>query len=456
MSDSTSTMFYLPQVALPGNLLVREFYLDVREGPDQGKSFGPLVPPIRVGSSRGNDVTLSDPTVSRLHCSIERGNDGPVIIDNASRNGTFLGSYRVREAFLSEGTLIRLGQTTLAVRISGDARPVEISARKSFGQLLGESHAMRVLFATLQRLANADVPVLVEGETGTGKELVARALHSESIRKDKPFVVVDCGAVAPTLVESELFGHMKGAFTGAESQRAGAFELADGGTIFLDEIGELPLTLQPKLLRVLETGMVKPLGAGREQPVSVRVVAATHRNLRQMVNENTFREDLYFRLAVLPVRIPPLRERLEDIGVLARHFLARALMSAATTVGPEGPELTPETLAILRAQPWPGNVRELRNVIERAVIIGEEAEVARGDLAQVLRQQGSVYEGHAAESAHLDLEEAKRRFEREYLLKLLARHKNDITTAAQEANIHPKSLQRLIRRHNLRDLGGGD
>jgi two-component system response regulator GlrR len=247
-------------------------------------------------------------------------------------------------------------------------------------------------------------------------------------------------------VESELFGHVKGAFTGADTTRAGAFETAEGGTVFLDEIGELPLALQPKLLRVLESGTVKPLGAPKEKQVSVRVVAATHRDLRKMVNGGTFREDLYFRLAVCPVRVPPLRERLEDLPILARHFLARALAGAREG----GPAVEPsaETLAVLRAQPWSGNVRELRNAVERAVILGDPEEVGRGELARALRELG----GHErrSEPAHVPLEEAKRRFEREYLVKLLARYEGDITAAAGEADLHPKSLERLIRRHELR------
>jgi transcriptional regulator with GAF, ATPase, and Fis domain len=454
MSDQSPTQFFLPQVGIPPALSVKEFFLDVTEGPDQGKSFGPLAPPVRIGSARGNDVIIADPTVSRFHCSIERGPEGPIIVDSGSKNGTFLGAHRIRDAYLSESALVRMGKTALSVRLAANTRVVEISARKSFGGLVGESHAMRALFATLGRLALADVPVLIEGETGSGKELVARALHSESARKDQPFVVVDCGAVAPSLVESELFGHVRGAFTGADASRTGAFELANGGTLFLDEIGELPLPLQPKLLRVIETGMIKPLGAAREIAVSVRFLAATHRNLRQMVNDGTFREDLYFRLAVLPVRVPPLRERLEDIALLARHFLTRAL--SATLSGPSAPpggtpplaDLTAESLNILRAQPWPGNVRELKNVIERAVIIGDEAAVSRGELAETLRAQGASE--RRGDSEPVALEEAKRRFEREYLIKLLARHQDDLKRAAEEASIHPKSLQRLIRRHNLR------
>jgi DNA-binding NtrC family response regulator len=445
-----ATQLFQPIAAVP---LVREIALEVTEGPGSGKSFGPIAPPLRIGSALGNDVVLEDPTVSRFHCAIDRSADGLFIQDSGSKNGTFVGGVRIREAYLKDGVQVRLGQSTLVVKISAQARPVEMSAAGSFGALIGDSRPMRTLFAVLARLAKADAPVLIEGETGSGKELVARALHSEGPRAQKPFVVVDCGAVAPTLIESELFGHAKGAFTGAEVQRKGAFELADGGTIFLDEIGELPLPLQPKLLRALETGTIKALGSGVEKSVSVRVVAATHRDLRQMVNEGRFREDLYFRLAVCPVHVPPLRDRPEDIPILARHYFDRA-KRAASDEGAPVPPLSQETITFLRTQSWPGNVRELRNAIERAVILGDPSEVAVGELVGSLREQ-SLSERRADRSP-VQLEEAKRRFEREYLIKLLSRYPNDNVKAAEEAGLHPKSLQRLVRRHGLRKGAEGE
>jgi DNA-binding NtrC family response regulator len=402
---------------------------------------------VRLGSAPGNEALLSDPSVSRFHCTIDRSADGLVVEDAGSTNGTFLGPYRVRVAYLSEGATLRLGQTTLAVRVSERARALEVSLRNRFGGLLGESPGMRALFAMLERLCQAEIPVLIEGETGSGKELVARALHTEGPRRAAPFVVVDCGAIAPTLVESELFGHTRGAFTGADTPRAGAFETAGAGTLFLDEVGELPLALQPKLLRALESGVVKPLGATREVPVQARIVAATHRDLRRMANEGAFREDLYFRLAAFPVRVPPLRERLEDIPLLARHFLARAL-AATGAAGADRVQPTAETLEILKAQPWPGNVRELRHAVERAVVLGDPAELGRGDLSRALREIGA--QERRAEPFFGSLEEAKRRFEREFLMRLFARHAGDLQAAAEEADLHPKSLQRLCRRHGLR------
>ena len=432
--------------ALPRPLQVRELFLELGEGTEHDKRFGPLVPPVRVGSARGNDVVLDDPTVSRFHLTIERDDEGLVAVDAGSKNGTFLGAVRIVRAYLAEGAALKLGRTTLKLSLGTTPRTLEMSVHDRFGPLYGRSALMRTLFATLGRLAQVDAPVLIEGETGTGKELVARALHEGGPRKDRPFVVVDCGAVAPSLVESELFGHDKGAFTGADHARVGAFEAAADGTVFLDEIGELPLALQPKLLRVLEASTIKPLGATRERPVRARVVAATHRDVRRMVNDGTFREDLYFRLAVCPVHVPPLRERPDDVTLLVRHFLHRAL--SAADGAPREVEPTAETFAVLAAQPFPGNVRELRNLVERAVILGDPDAVARGDLAGALRGLGGVE--RRAETGRLPLEEAKRRFEREYLVRLLERHAGDLNTAATEADVHPKSLARLLRRHGLR------
>jgi DNA-binding NtrC family response regulator len=428
-------------------LAVRDFRLDVVEGPDAGRSFGPLAAVVRVGSAEANEVRLSDAAVSRFHFSIERGPRGLMLSDSGSTNGTFLGTYRVLSAYLDDGAKICVGKTVLSYRVAKEARVLPVSERRSFGQLLGESPAMRSLFSMMERLAKVDAPVLIEGPTGTGKELIARGLHAEGPLKDRPFVVVDCGAATPTLIESELFGHQKGAFTGADQARTGAFELADGGTIFLDEIGELPLPLQPKLLRVLESGVIRPIGSEKERAVRVRVLSATHRNLRHMVNIGTFREDLYFRLAVCPVQVPPLSERPEDLRVLTHHFLGHALRA----IGFEGPTPAPsrETLSFLENQTLSGNVRELRNLVERAVILGEPSLVHGGELAPTLREINSTERRLLPE--RVPLEEAKRRFEREYLVRLVTRHQGDFRAAAEEADIHPKSLQRLVRRHELKD-----
>ncbi|MBI2376675.1 MAG: sigma 54-dependent Fis family transcriptional regulator [Deltaproteobacteria bacterium] len=420
----------------------RELFLEVVEGPDKGQEFGPLRAPVRVGSGQGNDVRLRDPTISRFHFSIEADEDGLALVDTGSTNGTYLGAHRIRHAFLTDGSMIRVGQTALTVELLDQVASPTLSPKKELHGLIGASPRMRQLFVTIERLADADPPVLIEGETGTGKELIARALHSTRDPRS-PFVVVDCGAAAPTLIESELFGHRRGAFTGASEDRKGAFEHADGGTIFLDEVGELPLELQPKLLRALETGTVKPLGSQEERRISARVVAATHRNLRQMVNESRFREDLYFRLAVFPLSVPPLRDRPEDLQPLTLWFLGRALR----TTEREAPEaLTTETLALLESHDWPGNVRELRNVIERAVVLGDVEACRVGHLAPSIRAVSALERREPATS----LEAAKDAFERAYLLRVLAKHDDDLNAAAAEADVHPKSLARLLRRHGLR------
>ncbi|MBI4817235.1 MAG: sigma 54-dependent Fis family transcriptional regulator [Deltaproteobacteria bacterium] len=420
-----------------------ELFLEVVEGPDRGQEFGPLRPTVRVGSGQGNDVRLRDPTVSRFHFTIEVTADGLALIDTGSTNGTFLGGHRIRYAFLADAATIRAGQTTLKVELAEHVPAPTPSPKQELKGLVGSSPRMRALFATVERLAEADPPVLIEGETGTGKELIARALHAGRQAK-APFVVVDCGASAPTLIESELFGHRRGAFTGATEDRKGAFETAHHGSLFLDEVGELPLELQPKLLRALETSTIKPLGTQEERRVTTRIIAATHRNLRQMVNEGRFREDLYFRLAVFPISVPPLRERHEDLEPLALYFLRRSLRLQPF----EGPQsLSPATLELLRGHDWPGNVRELRNLVERAVVLGDVNECRGGHLEPSIRTLSAL---ERRSEASLSLEEAKDEFERDYLLRVLAKHADDVVAAAAEAQIHPKSLTRLLRRHGLK------
>jgi transcriptional regulator with GAF, ATPase, and Fis domain len=316
---------------------------------------------------------IDDPTVSRVHAELQFRDDGIWVRDLASRNGTYVQGVRVEGAQLTEGAKLRLGAAVVTVAL-GTQPATEAFPRDRFERLLGRSHAMKKLFARLDRAARTDATVLVLGETGTGKELVAESIHRASARRDRPFVVVDCGALHASLLESELFGHVRGAFTGASSDRLGAFEAAQGGTLFLDEIGEVPLELQPKLLRALEARTVRRLGETRVRTVDVRIVAATHRDLARSVAEGSFREDLYFRLAVLTVRVPPLRERLDDLPLLMESFEA-------------GPDLlSREHLAELRTRRFPGNVRELRNYVERATAFGiEEQELdwreesSRGD-----------------------------------------------------------------------------
>ncbi|MFO0674876.1 MAG: sigma-54-dependent Fis family transcriptional regulator [Polyangiaceae bacterium] len=280
--------------------------LVVVDGPSRGKRATVKKGVAKIGSSEACDLALDDRAVSRLHFEIALGARALKLRDLGSTNGTWVKGLRIVEAEIPAGTMVELGGSAVRIERDGDALPMPLaSARESFGALLGKSVAMRQVYAVLERVAPSDATVLLRGETGTGKEVAARSIHDASPRKTGPFVAVDCGAIPENLFESELFGHAKGAFTGANADRPGVFEEASGGTLFLDEIGELPASLQPKLLRALETRTVRRVGTNVERPVDVRVVAATNRPLEQAVNEGTFREDLYYRLCVVEVALPP-------------------------------------------------------------------------------------------------------------------------------------------------------
>lgn len=348
-------------------LLLQRVTLTVVEGPDAGRRLSLDQDPVSIGSLPDNSLVLADRTVSRRHGLILRQKNGYLLRDLGSTNGTSVNGVPVKEAYLPPDALLAFGATRVRFGLEAERVEVRPSAAHRFGDLLGESPRMREVFAVLERVAPTGVTVLVRGETGSGKELVARALHAASARRDGPLVVFDCGAVPPNLIESELFGHERGAFTGATAARAGAVEQAHGGTLLLDEVGELSLELQPKLLRVLETREVKRVGGSRTARVDIRVVAATHRDLPVEVQAGRFREDLYFRLAVVSVALPPLRERPEDIPLLADHFL-RTLSGELGLPAP--PPFAPEALARLKGHPWPGNIRELRNVLEAALAVG--------------------------------------------------------------------------------------
>ncbi|MGQ0508742.1 MAG: sigma 54-interacting transcriptional regulator [Myxococcaceae bacterium] len=439
-----STLIRLDQKT--GTLRARQYEVTVVNGPDAGKSV-PIKGTLMIGSHPEAGLPLGDPTVSRYHLELHARGDGVRVRDLESTNGSFISGARVTEIIVEEEATVTVGKTSVRISISEQDLGRPKTERSSFGRVVGHSEAMHHLFGVLERVAPSDSTVVLLGETGTGKELIAEAVHQNSRRKDKRLVVVDCGAVAPTLIESELFGHIKGSFTGAVSDRYGAFLEADGGTIFLDEIGELPLELQPKLLRVLEGGMVKRVGEDKPRRVNVRVIAATHRDLEAEVEAGRFRRDLYFRLAVVLVRVPPLRERLVDLPMLARHFVK--------LMGREEFELSPSLLQRLGDYNWPGNVRELRNVIERA-LAGAEMDPLPFETGSRVPTATNPSGVRASPDGLNDLpfKEAKERlvdsFTKEYLVALLAKCGGNISEVARTAGIARNYVHRLVTKYGLK------
>ncbi len=424
---------------------IRRFRLRVVDGPGAGQSFESTGERTSIGSHPLNDVLLDERTVSRFHCELLVDDKGVWAKDLGSRNGTVLDGVVVKEAAVRNGSLLQLGRVGLRFELSGEKTKLQLSEHPHFGSLVGSSVAARMSFALMERAAAADVTVLLEGETGTGKSQAAESIHRQSSRRDHHFLVVDCGAMPPNLLESELFGHEKGAFTGALTRRVGVFEEARGGTVFLDEIGELPLELQPKLLRVLEAREIRRLGTNTYTPVDVRIITATNRDLRAEVNAGRFRSDLYFRLAVVKIPLPPLRQRSEDMPLIVRKLISGlgADTRATATI------LDPAFISQLQRAAWPGNIRELRNHLERCVVLqetllpGEGEETARppGETAQI--------------DPRIPYPEARRRaldaFERQYVEALLQLHGGKVSQAAASADIDRVHLYRLIKRHRVRD-----
>jgi two-component system response regulator GlrR len=412
--------------------------LVVIDGPDRGAAWTMASDRCSIGSHEANDARLTDATVSRFHCELRLDARGLRVRDLESKNGTLLDGTRIIEAFVRDGSMLVLGATWIRLELGPPALEA-VPGPTRFGKLVGTAPGMRAAFAALARAAATDATVLLEGETGTGKEEAAAALHASGKRADGPFVVVDCGALPRELLLSELFGHEKGAFTGATDRRDGAFADASGGTIFLDEIGELPLDLQPQLLRVLERREVRRIGSTRYHPVDVRVIAATNRDLRSEVNAERFRADLYYRLAVVTVRLPPLRERPADLPELARVLLEHLGADTAMIDRLLGEDLQ----AALRRGTWPGNVRELRNYLERCMVFDRAMPLA------------PAAPGAASPPGPIDPDvpytTARRaavdRFEREYVHALLARHGGKVQKAADAAGLGRVQLWRLTRKH---------
>ncbi len=433
-----------PTLAAPARdgrvLRVRAVALEVTEGPDAGRAVRVDRPVFVVGTGEGADLRLGDGTVSREHLRLALRDDGVHVLDEGSKNGTFVGGLRLHAATLSADCVLELGGTKIKLRLDPDALDLPLSARSTFGEAIGESAAMRHVFSVLERAAPSDVTVLLEGESGVGKEVLSRAIHGASPRARGPFVAVDCGAIPAALMESELFGHQKGAFTGAVEARAGLFEQAEGGTLLLDEIGELPLDLQPKLLRVLERKEVRRVGGRDVLRVDARVVAATNKRLAEAVRRGEFRQDLYYRLAVARVVVPPLRDRPEDVGPLARALFRRA-------VGDDAADIPPDLGGVLAAYRWPGNVRELRNVIDRYALLGIRD---AADLFDASAPGPAAAQDDGADLSSLSYADARRRaiarFERSYADAVLARAGGVVSKAAELAKIARPSFYRMLGR----------
>jgi two-component system response regulator HydG len=414
---------------------VQAFVVDVVEGPDKGTRFAfdsTRPSGVLVGQSAACDVRLTDRQVSRRHVEIDVTDAGLRLVDLDSTNGTLVSGIRVVEAYLQGGEIVRLGQTALRIVRALSSARAEPSTARSFGPMIGESPEMRRLYPLCARLAASDVPVVIEGETGTGKEVLAEALHQASPRAPAAFVVFDCTAVPPSLLESALFGHEKGAFTGATSQRRGVFEQAHGGTLFIDEIGELDATLQPKLLRAIERGEIQRVGANGWHKVDVRIVAATRRDLDREVQAGRFRDDLFFRLAVGRIELPPLRRRRGDVAVLAAHFWR--------VIAGEGRPLPPGLVERLEDYAWPGNVRELQNAIARHVAVGE---LPAAEGAMPASDGGDAIERVLSRDLPLPRARAEvvEEFERRYVQRVLDLHGGNVSRAAAASGIALRYFQ---------------
>ncbi len=418
--------------------LVRECRVTIVDGELAGTLHVFAAERMVIGADPRADFVIAGPAMSKFHCEIRIVDGACFVRDLGSRNGTLVDRVPILDAPLRDGALLTLGRTQLKFDLGTQHREITLSSRDRFGRLRGTSIAIRATYALLETAATSNCTVLVQGESGTGKDLAAESLHLESARRDGPFVIVDCGAIPPNLLESELFGHEAGAFTGATTTRLGAFEMAAGGTLVLDEIGELALDLQPKLLRVIDRHEIQRVGSSQRIPVDVRIVAATNRDLKAEVNARRFRSDLYFRIAVLVVRMPSLRERVTDLPILVDTILddlgdresemARSLRSGA---------LLPDLLR----HAWPGNVRELRNYLEACIVRQEVALAATGsdeptiDVGKPLRVVRDQWTRHV---------------ERRYLEQLLIVYSNNVSAAARAAGIDRVHLHRLLSRAGLR------
>ena len=438
-----------------------ELKLEVVSGPGVGQTVCCEDPLVHIGSQSGNALTLPDDAVSRIHVELSGSDAGIRVRDLASTNGTWFGSHvRISEAVVPSGSIIRLGRSDVRLELLDRNVAEALSPAPAFGEMVGISASMRAVFALLERVAPTDETVLITGETGTGKEACARSIVARSLRADKPFVTIDCGALSPSLIESEFFGYTKGAFTDAVTDKQGAFQRANGGTLFLDEIGELPLEFQTRLLRVVENRTIRPVGGSVDVPLDIRILAATNRRLEEEVNRGTFRADLYYRLSVVQVRLPPLHERVDDLEPLADHLLHQL------NVGDF--ELQDADREQLKRYRWPGNVRELRNYLRR-LTLGDRV---TSEFSSIAQDTGHASGGDAnrptvgippagqpgVDDGSFDLslsfKEAKdaavARFEKRYLTELIKRADGNVSRAARMAQTDRTHLARLCAKHGIR------
>ncbi len=455
VSDGTEIIV----AASPSQLRVQFEAIELRviAGPDAGleASFG--LPTMRIGAAPDNDVVLTDRAVSRRHAEIHMTPNGLLLRDLGSTNGTFINDVRITEAYVPPKAECRIGYSQLLIRQHTEERKVAVPRQDHLGELVGSSERMRELYGLIRAVAPTPTTVHLHGESGAGKELVARTLHTFSGRTG-PLVVFDASVADPEMVRNDLFGHIKGAFTGATGSREGAFRQAHTGTLFIDEIGELPLDLQPRLLRVLETREVTPIGSDKASRVDVRVITATHRDLEAMVKTGAFRADLFYRLSVVPIDVPALREMREDIPLIARNLCQRLQLDC---------QMSAAAIAALQSYSWPGNVRELRNVLERAAVMCGDREIQPEDLrlpraatmapvATPLPESMAVSPSQpvvpaTAATSTADARTHLKEMERQMILDALVRTQHNKAAVARELGIPLSTLKRRLKEYRIGD-----
>lgn len=429
-------------------LPVKQIRATVVEGPDSGRTVS-VSDLLSIGTAEGNNLVLTDPTVSRFHVDLERVGDRISVSDHGSTNGIIVKQARIERGAVVPGTILELGRSRIRVD-DGESAEIELHDQDALGDLFCGAPVMRQLVARVRRLATSPASVLLLGETGSGKEIVARTLHELRHPAGAPFEIVDCGSLQPTLIGSELFGHEKGAFTGADRQHQGAFERAKGGTIFLDEIGELPLSLQATLLGALERRTFRRLGGKTPIEFNAQVICATHRDLREEVNSGSFRQDLLYRIAVFTLRIPPLREHKEDIPRLVEHFARHAGHS-----GPIEEVFPPPVMEALARHRWPGNVRELRNAVEAALVWGDEFSAARAPMepeADVEHKEPRADRSRSISlepMLELEFSQARAQFEGEYIKGMIELCSGNVAEAARRARVNRSYLFRMLKKYGI-------